>query len=119
MMTQPDGTLTSQTARLPALTASDPSSVFALKSLFHPIVAVLCLVASLLAWKEPFHRPQFLMAVMAFFATAELLGPKEVMPGHGMWRWLEPLLDITLRWLLILALLWGLLHVSGVGTGMR
>jgi hypothetical protein len=63
----------SYTSRFPALTASDPSWVFAIKSLLHPVVAVACLLGCMLAWREPLYGPYFLLAVLTFFTAAQFL----------------------------------------------
>src|SRR4051812_21786830 len=56
---------------VPGITAWDPSAVFVLKSLLYPLAATASLAGSLLLAREPFQHSYFLVAVIAFIATAD------------------------------------------------
>src|ERR1700693_1410831 len=103
-----------QMHRPAALTATEPPFVFALKSLLHPVVAVACLLACLLFWHQPLHGPNFLIAVLTFLASADLLDviPSQRLPGR--YSSLRSLINILLRWMLVVGFIWALLHLSGL-----
>jgi putative colanic acid biosynthesis UDP-glucose lipid carrier transferase len=107
------------TSRFPALTASDPSWVFAIKSLLHPVVAVACLLGCMLAWREPLYGPYFLLAVLTFFTAAQFLDIVDA--PRGLVRPLSrgSILDLLLRWLLIVGFLCLVLHLSGISERIR
>lgn len=98
------------------VSASDSFSVFALKSLLYPIIPVVTLIISLLAWGEPMYGPYFLVGVLAFLGAADLLDvvPVRITPASIMA--LRSLIDITLRWALLMAFLYLLLKLSGLGS---
>jgi Undecaprenyl-phosphate glucose phosphotransferase len=96
------------------LRATDPSSIFAVKSLLYPVAAVGCLLVCLLLWGEPLYGPYFLVSVLAFIAAADFLDVAQIHPGLGTYSSLRSLLDILLRWLLVVGFIWALLHLSGI-----
>lgn len=114
-----DQRLLRQTQRTPALTATEPPSVFALKSLLHPVVAVICLLASLIYWGEPLYGPYFLVAVLTFIASAHFLDVLQLRPRPGRYFSLVALLDILLRWVLVIGFIWALLHLSKLSSQFR
>jgi putative colanic acid biosynthesis UDP-glucose lipid carrier transferase len=95
--------------------ANDTFSVFALKSLLYPTIPVLTLLVSLIAWREPLYGPYFLVGVFAFLGAADLLDvvPLRTVPASIMA--LRSLIDIVLRWCLLMAFLWMLLKLSDLG----
>jgi len=95
-------------SRFAALTASDLSSIFAIKSLLHPIVAVACLIATLALWGERLYGPYLLLAVLAFFAAADFLHITDRRPRLSI----HSLLQIVVRWASVVGFLWLLLRVS-------
>jgi len=104
-----------QARRSSALTATEPPSVFAVKSLLHPVVAVCCLLGCLAFWHQPLYGPYFLIAAVTFVAAAHFL---DVVKLHGTperYLSLLSLLDIFVRWTLVLGCLWLLLHLSKLG----
>jgi putative colanic acid biosynthesis UDP-glucose lipid carrier transferase len=112
-----DGVLPSQsrlrrTARTSAMTATEPAWVFALKSLLHPVVAVGCLMACLGFWHESLHGPYFLVAVLAFLASADFLDVVQPYRRAGRLTSLHALISILLRWMLVVGFIWALLHLS-------
>src|SRR4051794_7116852 len=81
------------------VSASEPTSLFVLKSLLYPIVPVVSLGATLAIWGEPLGGHYFLIAVLAFFAAAELLDSVPIdTPRQGSLA-VAALLDISARWL--------------------
>ena len=86
--------------------------MFALKSLLHPVVAVFCLLACLLFWHEPLYGPYFLVAVLAYIASAHFLDVVAMQRRPGLYFSLLSLLDILLRWMLVVGFIWALLHLS-------
>jgi putative colanic acid biosysnthesis UDP-glucose lipid carrier transferase len=116
-----DGVLPSQnrllrTGRTSAMTATEPAWVFALRSLLHPVVAVACLIACLTLWGESIRGPYFLVAVVAFLATAELLDVVQPYRRAGRHTSLYALMSILLRWLLVVGFIWALLHLSKISN---
>jgi len=97
------------------VSASEPLSVFALKSLLYPIIPVLTLVICLWLWREPLYGPYLLVAVLTFLGVADLLDvvPIRIVPASVMA--LRSLLDILLRWSLLMLFLYLLLKLSGLG----
>jgi len=106
-------------ARRAVLTATEPASVFALKSLLHPVVAVLCLLACLIAWGEPLYGPYFLVVVLTFIASAHFLDVLQLRPQPGHYFSLLSLIDILLRWMLVIGFIWALLHLSKLSDLFR
>src|ERR1700733_975567 len=84
--------------RFAALTASDSSPTFAIKSLFRPIIAVASLLATLELWGQPFYGPYLLLGVLAFFAAADFLKVSERQPVYAKSLQLRALLQLSLRW---------------------
>jgi putative colanic acid biosynthesis UDP-glucose lipid carrier transferase len=105
--------------RASTLTATEPPSVFALKSLLHPVVAVGCLVFCLFFWQIPLYGPYFLVAVLAFIGCAHFLGEWELQRRPGGYFSLLSLMDILLRWMLVIAFIWALLHLSRLAGNFR
>jgi putative colanic acid biosynthesis UDP-glucose lipid carrier transferase len=101
-----------QARRTAALTATEPPFVFALKSLLHPVVAVLSLLICLTLWGVPLHGPYFLIAVLTFIASAYFLDVLELRPNRGRFFSLLSLMDILLRWALVIGFVSVLLHLS-------
>ncbi len=108
-----------QTRRTSTLTATEPASVFAIKSLLHPVVAVGCLLACLLYWQEPLYGPCFLVAVLTFIGAAHFLDSWELKPMPGGYFSFLSLVDILIRWTLVVAFIWALLHLSKLGGSFR
>jgi putative colanic acid biosynthesis UDP-glucose lipid carrier transferase len=101
--------------RSAGLSAADPSSVFVIKSLLNPVVAVLVLAACL-AWREePLRGPYFLIAVLGFAGAAELLGVPQIGERGGWGNALQQLVDLTLRWALFTTCVWMLMNLSALG----
>jgi putative colanic acid biosynthesis UDP-glucose lipid carrier transferase len=98
------------------VSASDSFSVFALKSLLYPTIPVLTLIACLWVWNEPLYGPYFLVGVLAFLGAADLLDavPIRITPASIMA--LRSLIDICLRWGLLMAFLYVLLKLSDLGS---
>ena len=103
-------------SRFAALTASDLSSTFAIKSLLHPVVAVACLLGAVALWGERLYGPYFLLAVLAFFAAADFLNIADRRPEQAAPLSIGSLLRIAVRWISVVAFLGLLLHVSDLGA---
>jgi putative colanic acid biosynthesis UDP-glucose lipid carrier transferase len=94
------------------MTATEPAWVFTLRSLLHPVLAVVCLMACLAFWGASLHGPYFLVAVLALVASADLLDVVKPYRRPGWRASLRALQSIVLRWTLVVGFIWGLLHVS-------
>jgi putative colanic acid biosynthesis UDP-glucose lipid carrier transferase len=94
------------------LTATEPSSVFVLKSLLHPVVAVGCLLLCLVIWNQSLYGPYFLIAVVTFVASSHVLGVVELQRRPGRYFTLLSFIDLLLRWAVVIAFLAALLHLS-------
>ncbi|HMN45093.1 MAG TPA: undecaprenyl-phosphate glucose phosphotransferase [Povalibacter sp.] len=97
------------------VSASEPVSVFALKSLLYPIIPVVTLLACLFWWNKPLLGPHLLVGVLAFLGVADLLDvvPLRITPASVMA--LRSLLDIMLRWGVLMVFIYLLLRLSTLG----
>jgi putative colanic acid biosynthesis UDP-glucose lipid carrier transferase len=97
------------------VSASEPFAVFALKSLLYPTIPVVTLIICLWFWDPPLYGPYLLVAVLAFLGVADLLDvvPLRIVPAKLMA--LRSLLDILLRWGVLMCFLWLLLKLSYLG----
>lgn len=102
------------TRHAPGITAWDPSAVFVLKSLLYPLAATASLAAALWLTHEPFQHSWFLVAVIAFVATADLLDVAPLRHDVTGAASLGSLLNITARWLVLVAFIWALISLSGM-----
>ena len=98
----------------PGITAWDPSAVFVLKSLLYPLAATASLAAALWLSREPFQHSWFLVAVIAFVATADFLEVAPLRHDRSGAASLGSLLNITARWLVLVAFIWVLISLSGM-----
>src|ERR1700691_917014 len=99
--------------RRPALTtAIEPASIFAVRSLLQPVAAVGCLLVCLLFWGEPLYGPYFLLAVLTFLAAADLFEVAEFRRDDGRYASIRSLLDILMRWMLVMAFVWAVFRLS-------
>jgi putative colanic acid biosysnthesis UDP-glucose lipid carrier transferase len=97
------------------VSAADPTTVFVVKSLLNPVVAVLALGACAAALGESLRGPYFLVAVLGFIGAAELLG--STIGGAGGWRdSVHRLLDLLVRWVAFTGCVWALVDLSGFGA---
>jgi putative colanic acid biosynthesis UDP-glucose lipid carrier transferase len=94
------------------MTATEPAWVFTLKSVLHPVLAVVCLMACLAFWGASVHGPYFLVAVLALVTSADLLDVVKPYRRPGWRASLSALLSILLRWALVVGFIWASLHVS-------
>jgi putative colanic acid biosynthesis UDP-glucose lipid carrier transferase len=94
------------------VTAADPASVFLVKSLLYPITAVITLVGCLLFAHEPLGGLNFLLEVLTFVASAELLRVPPLQEERSYLLSARALIDLLLRWLVVVGLILGLLHLS-------
>jgi putative colanic acid biosynthesis UDP-glucose lipid carrier transferase len=92
----------------------DSPLVFAIKCLLLPTIPVITLFLCLKVADEPIRGRYFLTAVLTFIGACELLSVARMGPSDGLRRQGRILLDITGRWLALVALVWMLLYVSGV-----
>lgn len=94
---------------------SDPFDVFLLKSLLYPVIPVLTLLVCLALFQERPMGPYLLVAVLAFLGVADLLDVVPIRIATASIMALRSLIDITLRWSLLMAFLYALLKLSGLG----
>lgn len=97
------------------VSASEPASVFAIKSLLYPVIPAITLLVCLVAWDEPFYGPYVLVGVLAFLGVSDLLDvmPPRIAPLTVMA--LRSFIDIGLRWALLMVFLYTLLDLSALG----
>jgi putative colanic acid biosynthesis UDP-glucose lipid carrier transferase len=98
----------------PGISAWDPSAVFVLKSLLYPLAATASLAASLWLAREPFQHSWFLVAVIAFVATADLLDVAPLRHDTTGAASLGSLLNIAAHWFVVVGFIWVLITVSGM-----
>jgi putative colanic acid biosynthesis UDP-glucose lipid carrier transferase len=97
---------------VPGISAWDPSAVFVVKSLLYPLAATASLAAALWLSHEPFQHSYFLVAVIAFVATADLLDVAPLRYDSGGAASLSSLFNITTRWLVVVGFIWALITLS-------
>jgi putative colanic acid biosysnthesis UDP-glucose lipid carrier transferase len=100
--------------RASSVSASEPLSLFVLKSLLYPVVPVVTLGLSLVLWRQGLHGQYFLVGVLAFIFAAELLDAVPLDPPRVRSLAIASLLDIVARWLLVIVFIWALLEVAGL-----
>src|SRR5690606_11003031 len=105
--------------RSAGVSASEPTSLFVLKSLLYPVMPVLTLALCMAAWGESLDGPYFLMAVLAFFGAADVLDALPMSPPRARSIALASLLDIIFRWSLVIAIIWALLEIAGIAQQLR
>jgi putative colanic acid biosynthesis UDP-glucose lipid carrier transferase len=93
------------------VTPWDPSSVFLVKSLLYPIVATGCLGLAIWACGVPFRHEYFLLAVLAFLATSEVLdtAPLQYAASRSA---LGGFVPIAVQWLIVVGFIHALIVLS-------
>jgi putative colanic acid biosynthesis UDP-glucose lipid carrier transferase len=98
--------------RASGMSASEPVSAFVVKSLLYPIIPVITLWLALLLWGEPLHGQYFLLAVLAFLGSAELMDAVPHDAPRARALAIAALLDIIARWILVTLFIWALLDIA-------
>jgi putative colanic acid biosysnthesis UDP-glucose lipid carrier transferase len=98
----------------PGITPWDPSAVFVVKSLLYPLAATASLAAALWLAHEPFQHSYFLVAVIAFVATADLLDVAPLRHDVAGAASLGSFFNLTAHWLVVVAFIWALIGLSGM-----
>ena len=104
--------LRSATRPSPAILPWDPSAVFVIKSLLYPVAATASLAGALLICGEPFEHAWFLVAVLAFLAMGDFLDAVPLQHGAAQASAPRGLVNIALRWFVIVGFIWLLIVVS-------
>ena len=99
----------------PGVSAADSTTVFVVKSLLNPIVAVLVLAACLAVRDDTLHGPWFLVAVLGFVGGAEVLGMAPFTGLRSFREAVNELADFVLRWVVFTASVYALIVISGLG----
>lgn len=94
------------------VTAADTAPVFLVKSLLYPVTAVLTLIGCLLAAHRPLGGLNFLLEVLAFIASAELLRVPPLQEARSYLLSARALIDLLVRWVAVVGLIFVLLHFS-------
>ncbi|HEX4377157.1 MAG TPA: undecaprenyl-phosphate glucose phosphotransferase, partial [Steroidobacteraceae bacterium] len=102
------------TATQRASSASEPASVFLVKSLLSPFIAVSMLLVSLAIWQVQFSGIFFLTAALVFMGTSELLDDAKLPNGPFRLSILRSLIDIALRWGVVVSFVLLLVYMSGL-----
>lgn len=102
------------------VSSTDTSIVIVVKSLLYPVATVLTLVLCLLSWQEQITGPYFLAALLSFFGAADILDVANISEGPlTASRALSTFLGILCRWVLIIAFIWLVLRLAGLGTELN
>jgi putative colanic acid biosynthesis UDP-glucose lipid carrier transferase len=101
------------------VSASEPLPLFVLKSLLYPIVPVLTLALCLVLWRESLYGPYFLIAVLAFIGAADMLDALPMTAPRARSLAIAALLDIVVRWCLLIGFIWALLDIAGMASQFR
>jgi len=98
------------------VTPWDPSPVFLVKSLLYPTVATGCLAVALWACAAPFRHEYFLLAVLAFLATSEVLDTAPLQYSTSRSALHRGLIPIAVQWLIVVGFIWALLELSDLSA---
>jgi putative colanic acid biosysnthesis UDP-glucose lipid carrier transferase len=90
----------------------DPSSVFLVKSLLYPTVATACLGLALWVCDAPFRHEYFLVAVLAFLATSEVLDTAPLQYAASRSALHRGFVPIAVQWLIVVGFIWTLIVLS-------
>lgn len=96
------------------ISAWDPSAVFVIKSLLYPFAATASLAMALWLAREPFQHSYFLVAVIAFVATSDMLDVAPLRHDRSGSASLGNFLNIAAHWLVLVGFIWGLISLSGL-----
>jgi putative colanic acid biosynthesis UDP-glucose lipid carrier transferase len=94
------------------VTAGDPASLFVVKSLLYPVVAALTSIGCLMSTHQPLNGANFLLEVLTFAGTAELLGVPRLQAENSWPLAAQSFADLVLRWALVVGLILTLLYIS-------
>lgn len=94
------------------VTPWDPSAVFLVKSLLYPTVAAGCLGLALWICGAPFKHEYFLIGVLAFVATAEVLDTAPLQYAAARSALHRGFIPLAVQWLIVVAFIWALIEVS-------
>lgn len=89
--------------------------LFIIKNLLYPISIVSLLAGSFMYWQRPLSGVFLLMMVVVFFASIHFMDGVCIYRVENRFPWLRSFLDILLRWLLMLMVLWFIFELSGFG----
>jgi putative colanic acid biosynthesis UDP-glucose lipid carrier transferase len=101
------------------VTSFDSGVVFLVKALFYPVTTVTFLAVCLWGVHRSISGAYFLIAMLAFIGTAELLGDahvNSVAPARQELKWL---LHIAMRWIAICAGIAMVLYLSGMHVALN
>jgi len=93
--------------------AMNMPSLFFIKTLLYPVSIVALLIGSFMYWKTPLSGISFLLVVVVLIASIHVMDTVRLYREERRFPWLRSFLDILLRWLLILAVLWLIFDRSG------
>jgi putative colanic acid biosysnthesis UDP-glucose lipid carrier transferase len=102
-----------------SLTIADSPIVFVVKCLLFPIIPVITLLSCLELAGEPLRGGYFLIAVLTFLGASEFLGIARIGHSDSARRRRYVLIDITARWLVLVAFIGILLHLSGLANAFN
>jgi putative colanic acid biosysnthesis UDP-glucose lipid carrier transferase len=94
------------------VTPWDPSSVFLVKSLLYPLVATGCLGLALELCAVPFRHEYFLLAVLSFVTTSDVLDTAPLQFTATRSALHRGLVEITMQWLIVVGFIWTLIVLS-------
>src|SRR5688572_19856134 len=97
-----------------ALSTTDSPAVFAVKSLLLPIIPVITLSICMAATDTPLRGGYFLIAVLTFLGAPDVLGLARIGVNDEKRPQGEVLLEITARWLTLVALIAAVVHLAGL-----
>ena len=86
--------------------------MFVLKSLLYPLAASGSLGVALLLCHEPFQHSYFLIAVIAFLATADFLDVAPLQYDFARSATLNSLFSLATQWLVVIGFIWVLITLS-------
>jgi putative colanic acid biosysnthesis UDP-glucose lipid carrier transferase len=94
------------------ITPWDPSPVFLVKSLLYPAVATACLGLALWVCGAAFRAEYFLLAVLAFLATSEVLDTAPLQYAASRSALHGGFVPIAVQWLIVVGFIYALVVLS-------
>jgi len=101
-----------------SITGSDPSYILVTNTLLFPLVAAADFGLSVWFGRSTFSGSTFLVAVLCLLLTDLIvdLARVQVTPTYG--NWLSALWEISVQWIIVIAVVGGLIEVGNLSSGL-
>jgi Undecaprenyl-phosphate glucose phosphotransferase len=101
------------------ITSGDPSLAFAVRRMLCPVITLVALILSLLAWGQQFAGPYLIIAVLALIGVIDFVEVPHSSGGKlAFGSLLQFFFETALRWSMVFSAIVALVYFSGVATGL-